>query len=40
VTFAHQGPQGEGWRSIAEREPDEALIVAALPDFSMRLATI
>ena len=40
VTFVHQGPQGEGWRSVAERGPDEALAVAALPDFSMRLATI
>jgi Uma2 family endonuclease len=40
VTFVHQEPQREGWRSIAERGPDEALIVAALPDFSMRLATI
>ncbi|HSU98860.1 MAG TPA: hypothetical protein VLI91_02025 [Roseiarcus sp.] len=40
VTFVHQGPQGEGWRSIAERGPDEALVVAALPVFSTRLATI
>jgi len=40
VTFVHQGPQGEGWRSIAERGPDVALVVAALPVFSTRLATI
>jgi len=40
VTFVHQGPQGERWRSIAERGPDEALIIAALPGFSIRLATI
>lgn len=40
VTFVHQGPQGEGWRSVAERAPDEALTVAALPEFSMRLATV
>ena len=40
VTFVHQGPQGERWRSVAERGPDEALIIAALPDFSVRLATI
>ena len=40
VTFVHQGPRGEGWRSVAERAPDEALTVAALPEFSMRLATI
>jgi Uma2 family endonuclease len=40
ATFVHQGPHGEGWRSIVERGPDELLIVAALPDFSMRLATV
>jgi Uma2 family endonuclease len=40
ATFVHQRPQGEGWRSIAEHGPDEALTVAALPDFSMRLAAI
>jgi hypothetical protein len=40
ATFVHQGPQGAGWRSIAERGPDQALAVAALPGFSMRLATI
>jgi Uma2 family endonuclease len=40
VTFVHQGPQGEGWRSVIERGPDEALTVAALPGFSIRLATV
>jgi Uma2 family endonuclease len=40
VTFIHQGPQGGSWRSIVERGPDDALIIAALPGFSMRLATI
>jgi Uma2 family endonuclease len=40
VTFVHQGPQGEGWRFLTESGPDVALIVAALPDFSVRLATI
>jgi Uma2 family endonuclease len=40
MTFVHQGPQGEGWRSVAERGPDEALTVPALLDFSMRLATV
>ncbi len=39
ATFVHQGPQGEGWRSIVERGPDEALAIAGLPGFSMRLAT-
>ncbi len=40
VTFVHHRPQGEGWGSVTERGPDEALAVAVLPDFSMRLATI
>jgi Uma2 family endonuclease len=40
VTFVHQGPQGEGWRSVIERGPDEALTVAALPDFSIRLGMV
>jgi hypothetical protein len=40
VTFVHQGPQGERRRSITERGPGEALIIAALPDFSARLTTI
>jgi hypothetical protein len=40
VTFVHQGPQGEGWLSLVERGPDEALTVAALPAFSIRLATV
>ena len=40
MTFVHQGPQGGGWRSVVERGPDEALTVAALPGFSMRLATV
>ena len=40
VTFVHHRPQGEGWGSVTERGPDEALTVAALPDFSIRLATI
>jgi hypothetical protein len=40
VTFVHHRPQGEGCDSVTERGPDEALTVAALPDFSIRLATI
>jgi Uma2 family endonuclease len=40
VTFVHHRLQGEGWGSVSERGPDEALTVAALPDFSIRLATI
>ncbi len=40
VTFVHREPDGEGWRSIGERGPDEALSLAALPDFSMRLGAV
>jgi Uma2 family endonuclease len=40
VTSVHQGLQGEGWRSVIERGPDEALTVEALPNFSIRLATV
>jgi len=40
ATFVHQEPEGEGWRSIVERAPDEALTFAALPGFSMRLAAV
>ncbi|HEY5203604.1 MAG TPA: Uma2 family endonuclease [Roseiarcus sp.] len=40
ATFVHQRPDGPGWRSVTEYGPEEALTVAALPDFMMRLATI
>jgi Uma2 family endonuclease len=40
TTFIHQGPESGGWRSIVERGPDEALTLAALPDFSMRLGAV
>ena len=40
VTFVHREREGEVWRSIAERGPDEALTFAALPDFSMRLGAL
>jgi Uma2 family endonuclease len=40
VTFVHQGPEGQRWRSIVERAPDDMLNIPALPDFSMRLATV
>ena len=40
ATFVHQGPETGGWRSIVERGPDEALTVAALPGFSMRLGAV
>ncbi len=38
--FVHSGPEGEGWRSIVERGPEDALTSAALPGFSARLGSI
>ena len=40
ATFVHQGPEGRSWRSIVERPPEDSLTAAALPDFSIRLATV
>ena len=40
VTFVHQGPDSGGWRSIAERGPEEALTTDTLPGFSIRLGTV
>jgi Uma2 family endonuclease len=40
ATFVHSGPEGDRWRSIVERGPDDALTFAALPGFSARLAAI
>jgi Uma2 family endonuclease len=39
-TFVHAGPVGQAWSGVTEREPDEALTCAALPGFSVRLASI
>jgi Uma2 family endonuclease len=39
-TFVHTGPEADSWGSIIERGPDAALTFAALPDFSVRLASI
>jgi Uma2 family endonuclease len=39
-TFAHSGPGPAGWRSIAERNRDEALTLTALPGFSVELGSI
>ena len=39
-TFVHNGPEADGWRSIIENGSDTALIFAALPGFSVRLASI
>jgi Uma2 family endonuclease len=40
VTFVHREPEGEGWQSIAERGPEEALTLAALPELSIRLGAV
>jgi Uma2 family endonuclease len=40
ATFVHQDPQPNGWRSIVERSPEEALTHPALPGFSVRLGTV
>jgi Uma2 family endonuclease len=40
ITWIHTGPSGEGWSSIAERGPQEALTTPALPNFSVRLGDI
>ena len=37
TTWVHTGPKGEGWSSIVERGPHEALTTSALPGFSVRL---
>jgi Uma2 family endonuclease len=39
-TYIHASPGRTGWRTIVERSPDEALTVAALPGFSVRLGSI
>jgi Uma2 family endonuclease len=40
ITFVHTGPEGDGWASIMERGPHEALTTPALPEFSVALASI
>ncbi len=40
ATSVHKGPDGDRWRSIVERGPDDTLTFAALPGFSARLAAI
>ncbi len=39
-TFVHSGPGADGWRSIVESGPDDALTFAALPGFSVGLGSI
>jgi Uma2 family endonuclease len=40
VTYVHTGPDGDGWSSIREYGPQEALTTPALPGFSIRLDAI
>jgi Uma2 family endonuclease len=40
VTWVHTGPTGDGWSSIVERGPQDALTTPALPGLSIRLAEI
>ena len=40
ITTIHTGPSGDGWTSIVERGPKEALTTTALPNFSIRLSEI
>ncbi len=40
ITWVHTGPSGDGWSSIVERVPKDALTTLALPGFSIRLAEI
>ena len=40
TTWVHTGPSGEGWSSIVERGPQDALTTTALPGFSIRLGEI
>ena len=40
ITWIHTGPSGDGWASIVERGPKEALTTTALPNFSIRLSEI
>jgi Uma2 family endonuclease len=40
ITWIHTSPSGEGWSSIAERGPNDALTTPALPGFSIHLGEI
>ena len=40
ITWVHTGPSGDGWSSIVERGPQDALTTPALPGFSIRLGEI
>jgi Uma2 family endonuclease len=40
TTWVHTGPSGDGWTSIIERGPKDALTTRSLPGFSVRLGEI
>ncbi|MGH7247519.1 MAG: Uma2 family endonuclease [Pseudomonadota bacterium] len=40
ITWVHTGPSGDGWSSIVERGPQDALTTQALPSFSIKLSEI
>jgi Uma2 family endonuclease len=39
-TFVHSGPGPQGWRSVVELGPNDALVSAALPGLLLRLGSI
>jgi len=39
-TFVHSGPRPQGWRSVVELGPNDALVSAALPGLLLRLGSI
>jgi Uma2 family endonuclease len=40
TAWVHTGPSGDGWASIVERGPKDALTTQALPGFSIHLGEI
>jgi Uma2 family endonuclease len=40
ITWVHTGPSGDGWSSVIERGPGEALTTPVLPGFSIQLDEI
>src|SRR5271157_5069506 len=40
LTFVHSGPGSQGWRSVVELGPNDALTSVALPGFLMQLGSI
>jgi Uma2 family endonuclease len=40
ITWIHTGPSGDGWASIVERGPKDALTTPAVQGFSIRLADV